>query len=104
MSLSRWCASFMPEKKRKPQPSVERQEAQFKVLRAIHDNLTLSQRELSRELGISLGKTNYYVQALFRLGWIKTRAFKNSKNKAAYTYLLTSKGIEQKWKLTVAFL
>ena len=94
----------MSAKRSKPKLSTARQEAHLKVLRAIHADSTMSQRDLSRKLGISLGKTNYCVQALLQLGLIKTRNFKNSKNKAAYTYLLTSKGVEQKWKLTVAFL
>jgi EPS-associated MarR family transcriptional regulator len=85
-------------------PSVAQQEAHFKVLRAIHANPSLSQRELSKELGISLGKANYCVKALLEQGWIKSRNFKNSNNKIAYTYLLTPKGIEQKLTLTMAFL
>ena len=84
--------------------TTAQQEAHFKVLRAIHSNPLLSQRELSVQLGISLGKTNYCVQALLKQGWIKTRNFKNNRNKIAYSYLLTPKGIEQKLKLTVAFL
>ena len=80
------------------------QEVHFKVLRALHANPSLSQRELSKKLGISLGKANYCVQALLELGWIKVRNFKNNKNKIAYTYLLTPKGIEQKLRLTVEFL
>jgi len=92
----------MPDKKSKL--SASQREAQFIVLRAIHEHPLLSQRELSSKLGISLGKTNYCVQALVKKGWIKTRNFKNNKNKAAYTYLLTSKGLEQKWTLARAFL
>ncbi|MDB4222414.1 MarR family EPS-associated transcriptional regulator [Granulosicoccus sp.] len=79
-------------------------EAQLKVLRAIHDNPSLSQRELSKQLGISLGKANYCVQALLEQGWIKARNFKNCNNKIAYTYLLTPKGVEQKLALTFSFL
>ena len=94
----------MPEQKLKPKPSIARQEAYLKVLRVIHANPTLSQRELSTELGLSVGKINYCVQALLQLRWIKARKFKNSKKKAAYAYLLTSKGVEQRWELTTAFL
>ena len=79
-------------------------DAHFKVLRAIHANPLLSQRDLSRQLGISLGKTNYCVQGLMEKGWIKSRNFKNNKHKIAYTYLLTPKGIEQKLVLTKIFL
>jgi EPS-associated MarR family transcriptional regulator len=55
-------------------------------------------------LGISLGKVNYCLQSLIKKGFIKVKNFKNSKNKIQYTYLLTSKGIEEKTKLTIEFL
>lgn len=90
--------------------SVERnkntpsKEAHLRILRAIQANPDLSQRDLARELGISLGKVNYCLRALLQGGWIKTRNFKNSKNKIAYSYLVSPKGIEQKLKLTKQFL
>ena len=74
------------------------------VLRAIEAAPTASQRELAHTLGISLGKTNYCLKALLNKGWIKVRNFKNSENKLAYRYLLTPKGIENKARLTLAFL
>ena len=56
------------------------------------------------ELGISLGKVNYCLQALTRKGWIKAPNFKNSHHKAAYMYLLTPHGVEEKARLTVQYL
>lgn len=64
----------------------------------------MSQREIARELGISLGKANYCLKALLEKGWIKARNFRNSHNKLAYSYLLTPRGIENKARLTLAFL
>ena len=64
----------------------------------------MSQRDLARELDISLGKVNYCVRALIRRGWVKVTNFKNSQNKAAYLYLLTPRGIDEKASLTVRFL
>jgi len=64
----------------------------------------MSQRELARELGISLGKTNYCLQALVRKGLVKATNFKNSHNKAAYMYLLTPRGVESKATLTMKYL
>lgn len=86
------------------QPSAAQQEAHLKVMRAIEANPTISQRELAKELGISLGKTNYCLKALLEKGWIKAMNFKNSNNKVAYSYLLTPKGADQKAKLAVSFL
>jgi EPS-associated MarR family transcriptional regulator len=54
-------------------------------------------------LGVSLGKANYCLRALIRKGLIKARNFKNSRNKAAYAYLLTPQGIEEKVNVTYAF-
>ena len=79
-------------------------EIHYKLLRLIEANPEMSQREVARELGISLGKVNYCLQALMRLGWIKATNFKNSQNKAAYMYLLTRRGLQQKALLTVHFL
>ena len=65
-------------------------------MRVLEANPGMSQRDLARKLGISLGKANYCLQALIRKGWIKARNFKNSQNKAAYMYLLTPRGLEMK--------
>lgn len=76
----------------------------YKLMRLIEANPELSQRDIARELGISLGKVNYCLRALIERGWIKVNNFTNSQNKAAYMYLLTPRGFEQKATLTVRFL
>jgi EPS-associated MarR family transcriptional regulator len=79
-------------------------EMRYKLMRLLEANPEMSQREVARELGISLGKANYCLRALVSKGWIKASNFKNSHNKAAYLYLLTPQGIEQKAQLTAEFL
>lgn len=79
-------------------------ESQFKTLRELARDGTLSQRELSKIMGVSLGRTNYVVNALLRKGYIKASRFKNSKNKIAYMYALTPKGITAKFNQTFNFL
>ena len=79
-------------------------EIRYKVVRLLEANPEMSQRELARELGISLGKANYCLQALVRKGWIKVANFRNSQHKAAYMYLLTPHALEQKASLTMRFL
>ncbi|MFC1694670.1 MarR family EPS-associated transcriptional regulator [Pseudomonadota bacterium] len=76
----------------------------LKVLREIEGNPEITQRELAHQLGVSLGKVNYCLKALIDRGWVKANNFKNSKNKAAYAYLLTPRGLEEKAKITVRFL
>jgi EPS-associated MarR family transcriptional regulator len=76
----------------------------YKLMRLLEANPEMSQRDMARALGISLGKANYCLRALISKGWIKANNFTNSQNKAAYMYLLTPRGIEQKASLTVRFL
>ena len=75
-----------------------------KIFRIIEENPEINQRMLADMLGISLGKTNYCIQALIEKGWLKVNNFKNSNYKLAYAYLLTPTGIEEKAVLTVSYL
>ena len=74
------------------------------LLRKLELNPKYTQRELSQEMGVSLGKVNYCIKKLTEKGWIKLKNFSNNPNKVGYVYLLTHKGIEQKSRLTFAFL
>ena len=74
------------------------------LLRKIKKNPTYSQRELAGELGFSLGKLNYCLQALKSKGLIKINNFRKNPNKANYIYVLTPKGIVEKTKLTINFM
>ncbi len=79
-------------------------ETHFNTLRELARDGSLSQRELSRKMGLSLGRVNYVVNALLKKGYIKARRFKNSKNKSAYMYVLTPKGMSTKFTQTYGFL
>lgn len=79
-------------------------EVRYKLLKILDDNPEATQRELAQELGVSVGKVNYCLTALIEKGLIKANNFKNSKNKRAYAYLLTPRGIEEKAMITVRFL
>ena len=79
-------------------------ELQFRVLRLLESNPHLTQRELSKYLGVSLGGVNYCLNALVAKGWVKIENFKNNKNKWVYAYLLTPQGTAEKTSLTGAFL
>ena len=74
------------------------------VLRLLEQNPQLTQRQLSAELGVSLGKTHYILSSLIDVGLIKLDNFKRSKNKLGYAYLLTPEGIKEKAAITVRFL
>lgn len=79
-------------------------EYRCKILRILQEAPDISQRDLARELGVSLGKVNYCLQALIQKGLVKANNFKNSNNKKAYLYLLTRKGIAEKARATARFL
>ena len=76
----------------------------YKVMNLIHKQPNISQRELAKETGISLGSMHYCLKALAQKGWVKAGNFKNNPDKSVYLYLLTPEGITQKSKLAIDFL
>lgn len=76
----------------------------YRLLKLLEARPEVSQRELARELGVSLGKVNYCLRALVDKGWVKARNFRNSRNKLAYLYVLTPRGVAEKARLTVEYL
>ena len=83
---------------------MSNEEIEFRALKLLEKNSHLSQRELSAELGVSLGKAHYVVKALIDMGWVKLDNFRRNNNKLGYAYLLTPKGIAEKAAITVRFL
>ena len=80
-------------------------EDNFAILRNLYKNPNYSQRDLARELGLSLGKLNYCIKALKDKGLVKIRRFKKSPNKIGHIkYVLTSQGISLRTKLTINFM
>lgn len=76
----------------------------YGLLKTLEDNPSLSQRDLAKRLGVSLGKVNFCLNALVEKGCLKVNNFRNSDNKLAYAYLLTPRGVEEKARITVHFL
>ena len=75
------------------------------VLRKIQMKPNTSQRELAKDLGVSLGKLNYCIKELQKKGLIKLENFQNQTNKISYLkYLITPKGIAERTKLTINFM
>ena len=79
-------------------------EDHLKVLNKINKEKKISQRLLSKKLGISLGKINYCLKELKKNGFVKIRNFKQSKKKIKYLYVLTPKGLKLKTKITIKFM
>jgi len=76
----------------------------YSLLKTLEENPGLSQRDLAKRLGVSLGKVNYCLNALVEKGSLKIGNFRKSDNKLAYAYLLTPRGIEEKARITMEFL
>jgi EPS-associated MarR family transcriptional regulator len=74
------------------------------ILRKINNKPESTQRQLAKELGFSLGKLNYLLNALKAKGLIKINNFKKNPNKINYIYVLTPRGIVEKTNLTLNFM
>lgn len=76
----------------------------YRILSLIEEQPAISQREIARQLGVSLGKAHYLLRALLEKGLVKADNFRRSDNKLAYVYLLTPSGIAAKLSLARDFL
>lgn len=80
------------------------EDTRFRLLRLLEQEPEISQRDISRELGLSLGAVNYVLRALIEKGQVKVRNFRASDNKLRYAYVLTTHGIDAKARLAAGFL
>lgn len=85
-------------------PQMLDETTQYGLLKTLEENPGLSQRDLAKRLGVSLGKINFCLNALVAKGSLKINNFRNSDNKLAYAYLLTPNGVELKARMTMQFL
>ena len=83
---------------------MNNQELEYRALKILEQRSDLTQRQLAKQLGVSLGKTHYLIKSLIDVGWVKLDNFQRSGNKWGYSYLLTPKGVVEKAGITVRFL
>ena len=86
------------------QALMNQKDIRLDLLRKLESNQKYTQRELSKEMDVSLGKINYCLKKLTEKGLVKISNFKKNPNKIGYAYLLTPNGIEEKTRLTFSFL
>lgn len=86
------------------QRSKVQEDVRFRVLRLLHDNPELSQRDLAEAVGISNGSAHYLLSALLDKGLIKLGNFTAAQDKRRYAYILTPKGVSEKSAMTKQFL
>lgn len=75
-----------------------------RLLRLLETDPSISQREIARRLGLSVGKVHYLLRALAEKGILKMESFRQSDSKLGYAYYLTPRGIAEKARLTRRFL
>jgi predicted transcriptional regulator len=72
----------------------------LKILTEIAQRQDVTQRGLSKSLGIALGLTNLYLKRLVHKGYVKMSAIPPNR----LTYLLTPQGIAEKTRLTYEYM
>jgi len=80
------------------------EDAKFQIMRLISEDPNISTRKIASKVGISNGAAFYLLSSLIDKGFIKFENFLYSRNKRNYVYLLTPKGIKEKYELTLKFL
>jgi EPS-associated MarR family transcriptional regulator len=80
------------------------EDTHFRVLRLLQENPEMSQRDLAKAVGVSVGGIHYVLNALIDKGLVKLGNFTAAEDKRRYAYVLTPKGIARKAALTRAFL
>ena len=72
----------------------------FQILDEVSKNGEVTQRSLSRSLGVALGLTNLYVRRLVKQGWIKIVNLKANRLR----YELTPSGVAQKTTMALQYV
>ena len=70
-----------------------------RILTEIESGQQVTQRALSKELGIALGLTNLLIRRVVKKGWVKVVNIKPNR----VSYLITPAGISEKAQLTKAY-
>ena len=80
--------SMLPDKLAQGLRQFEQWRRQREGRGRVPDHLWSLAVELAREFGVSLGRTNYCLQASIQKGLVKAKNFQNSKNEMDYACLL----------------
>ena len=74
------------------------------ILYVLESEPEITQRELARRMGVSVGRTNYCLRALAGRGWLKLERFRTAQHKGRYIYVLTPGGLAERKRLAGRFL
>lgn len=90
----------MNSSKTSNEASSSESEITLGLLNAVHDNSSITQRLVARDLGIALGLANAYLKRCIRKGHIKVKQIPSNR----YAYYLTPQGFAEKTRLTADYL
>lgn len=74
-------------------------EREFELINIIGPSITVNQRDLSRQMNISLGMINMLIRRLVTKGYLRTQQL----NKRKVQYILTPQGIAEKMQKSVKY-
>ena len=77
-----------------------KEDREFIILENIHENRNISQRELSKKMGISLGSINMLLNKMVKEGLIKAQTIPAKR----VAYMLTPKGMAEKASKTYQYI
>ena len=83
---------------------TEREAFDCEILYLLESEPEITQRELARRMGVSVGRTNYCLRALAGRGWLKVERFRAAQRKGRYIYVLTPGGLAERSRLAGRFL
>ena len=90
----------MPPDKNTPVDPDKDTQITLGLLNAVHDNSSVTQRSVAKELGIALGLANSYLKRCVNKGLIKVKQAPANR----YAYYLTPMGFAEKGQLTARYL
>ncbi len=70
------------------------------LFNTVESSSEINQRQLARELDVSLGLTNTYFQRVLKKGWIRAKQVKPRR----WLYFLTPQGVLEKSRLSLSYL
>jgi len=73
---------------------------EIKLLEVIYENPQMTQREIARKTGLSLGFVNLLLKKFVQKGLVKLEKL----NKRTFRYVLTPKGFKEKAKKTIQYM
>ena len=82
----------------------QREDLQFRILTLIERHPQMSQRDLAREIGVSLGSVNHCLRILLANGLIKLAELQAAQHKLCHSCSLTLAGIAQRRQLRPGYV